>query len=139
MEHNGVSILHARLSRVERRIRAIITLWALSLFAMMLLGVLVQRAASQPPVVRARSIEIVDRVGIERLLLSITSDGTPGLRMRDAKGKVRLELSVDSRGRPGLVLADDSGKTRAVFVLLAEEGPTLRMFDAAGKELFRAP
>lgn|SRR2546422_9081853 len=139
MEHSGSQVLNARLSLVERRLRAVITLWALSLFAMVPLGVLIQQAGSQPTIVRARSIEIVDRAGMERLLLSITSDGTPGLRVRDAKGKVRLELSVDPKGRPGLTFADDSGKLRAVFVLLAEEGPTLRMFDAAGKEVFRAP
>jgi hypothetical protein len=52
---------------------------------------------------------------------------------------VRLTLDVDYKGRPGLVFANEAGKARAVFVLLSEEGPTLRLFDAAGKELFRAP
>ncbi len=142
MSEVRTEILERRIFAVERRLHLAVAGWVLSVVVLALVGGAAQKTGAQPstmPILRAQAVEVVDKTGMGRVLLGITSDGTPGVRIRDAKGNARLELSVDHRGRPGLIFADEAGKARAIFVLLAEEGPTLTLFDATGKVLFRAP
>jgi hypothetical protein len=79
--------LQVRLQRIERRLHVVLMGWGLSVLVLALLGIAVQKAATQPSTVRAQSFEIVDKTGMARVLLGMTSDGSPGLRIRDSKGQ----------------------------------------------------
>jgi hypothetical protein len=93
--------------------RVVVAGWVLSVAVFVLLGVAVQQAVSQPEVLRARRIEVVDTAGRLRIALGVASDGSPGLGFWDTTGRVRIALVVDPDGSPGLSLHDAAG--RALF------------------------
>ena len=157
MDLQEFRVLHARLSCVERRLRMVVLVWVLSVVGLVLLGVVVQRASSQPAVLRARTFEVVDATGRARLVLTVFEgepelrlldiagrsrltldifEGEPGLRLWDATGKSRLTLSM-FEGQPSLLFRDRAGKAR--IVLTTGEGSMLRLYDPSGRLLFRAP
>lgn len=61
--------LHARLCKVERRFRAVVTAWTLSTVVFGVLGAWMGQAHSQPSVVRARELQVVDDQGRVRISL----------------------------------------------------------------------
>lgn len=139
MEHLEFAVLQARVERLERRMRVVVAGWVVSAVVFVLLGVAVQQAVSQSEVVRARRIEVVDEAGRTRALLAARpGDGAPALHFLDATGRLRIAL-VTVEGSTGLSLYDAEGRTRIVLAILPDAPPGLRLWDAAGRVLFRAP
>lgn len=116
MEGQGLEALRARLEQVERRLRFAAVAWVASVLVAILLGVAAQQAVSQPEVLRARRIEVVDAAGRTRISLGTAPDGTSWLGLQDAAGEIRAGLAVFPDGSPRLTL-----------------------WDAAERVLFRAP
>jgi hypothetical protein len=78
-------------------------------------------AASDPEVVRARAIELVDQHGQVRAQLNVESNGEAVFRLRDAKGEVRVKLGAGGEGS-GLLLLD--GWTQPGIQMLAKADGT---------------
>ena len=111
-------------------------------------------------VIRAERFEVVDENGMLRALLSLGTDGEPGLRLYDKNGQHRAALSLLNNGEPRLGLYDkdgsravlgvvdgeprlwffdQNGKYRAALVLNADEEPRLSFIDKNGNVIWRAP
>ncbi len=71
--------------------RMMVTGWVLSVVTLVLLGVAVQQAASQPQVLRARRIEVVDAAGKARVVLGVLPTGV-GLSVMDTAYRPRVAL-----------------------------------------------
>ena len=106
MERQEFDFLRTRIERLERRMRMVVAGWVLSVAVVVLLGVAVQQAVSQPEVSRTRRIEVVDAAGRRRILLGIDPDGSPVLALWDTAGRPRILLSIRPDGAPGLSLWD---------------------------------
>jgi len=134
MEQQEFEALRKRLDRVERRLRVAVVGWVVSIATVVVLGVAVQQAVSQPEVLRARSFEVVDAAGRVRIALAVGRDGSSGLGLYDVAGRVRGVLSVLPDGSPGLGLYDAAGQARIGLGLLPDESPWLSLLDAAERE-----
>ncbi len=100
MECHEFEVIRARLEKVERRLRMTLVGWVVSLVMLVLVGGASQYATSQPTVLRARSLEVVDQMGRARIVLSV--DRVPG--------------SSESRpGVSGIWLLDDTGRHLATL------------------------
>ena len=58
--------------------------------------------AADTPVIRAKSIELVDDLGKVRAQFFTAANGNVGLAMYDGKGKMRSQLGILNEGQPGL-------------------------------------
>jgi len=138
MERQESELLLARVERLERRLRVAVVGWVVSIATVVVLGVAVQ-AISQPEVLRARRIEVVDTAGRARIVLGVLPDGSLGLGLWDAAGRPRIGLGVAPDRSPALGLSDAAGRPRIGLVVLPDGSPVLGLWDAARRELFRAP
>lgn len=64
-----------------------------------------QQGETIPAVLRAQSIELVDKQGQARAQLFLGEDGSGNLRLRDGAGTVRVKLGATETGA-GLILFD---------------------------------
>lgn len=64
--------------------RVVVAGWVFSVATFVLLGVAVQQAVSQPEVLRARRIEVVNAAGRAYIVLGVSPDVAPGLNILDA-------------------------------------------------------
>jgi hypothetical protein len=64
-------------------------------------------AQTQPEVVRARAIELVDSRGRVRAQLNVESSGEVIFRLRDSAGTIRVKLGASEDGS-GLLLANEA-------------------------------
>ena len=64
-------------------------------------------AQTQPDVVRAREIELVDSRGRVRAQLNVESSGEVVFRLRDSAGTIRVKLGASEDGS-GLLLANEA-------------------------------
>lgn len=64
-------------------------------------------AQTQPDVIRARAIELVDGRGRVRAQLNVESSGEVVLRLRDSTGTIRVKLGASDDGS-GLLLANEA-------------------------------
>ena len=128
--------LEERMERLERENRRL-KVGMLAVVAVV--AGLVCIAATEPvaKVVRAERFEVVDAEGRVRAGLGLPAppaaanlprapyavdalavlDGSPGLTLRDEKGKTRAGLMVSDDGSPSLMLLDETGKARAMLVV----------------------
>ena len=67
-------------------------------------------AQPDTPIIRARSIELVDSKGQSRALLSVETNGETVFRLRDSDGTIRVKLGASKEGS-ALVLLNDSTET----------------------------
>jgi hypothetical protein len=89
MENQDTVALQVRLSVLEHRLRMVTIGGAFILIVSIVLGLFIQRAASQATVIRAREISLVDTAGRERIHMSAatTPFGEAGILIKDASGK----------------------------------------------------
>jgi hypothetical protein len=162
MERPEFESLQARLHRVERRMRLVLVGWIASAVALVLLGVVAGGATSQPEVLRAQAVEVVDaagktrialhvrqgvavvrladRVGQSRIEFAVFPDEYAGVQLSDGAGRPRIRLSVDSGGAPALWLFDALARHRLGLKVLSDGGPRLWLLDATtGQVRFQAP
>ncbi len=143
METQELKAIHTRLEKLERRVRMTLAGWVVSLAVIVLLGAASQHAASQPAVLRVRSLEIVDQEGRPRIVLSADQvpgrselrPGVTGIWLLDTSGRHRAMLSTTPDGfaslsfadpaRPqqvgtfsldGMILSDTAGRGRIQFI-----------------------
>ena len=79
-------------------------------------------AAAQPiePIIRARTLELVDAHGRVRSRLSVETDGEVILRLFDQTGTIRVKLGASESGS-GLLLTDET--TEPGVQILARRAP----------------
>jgi len=140
MDGAEVWAMHARLQRVENRLRVVALGWLLSIVVFGVLAIGVRQAASQqqqtaPPLdlLRARSIEVVDAAGNARIALNVSAEGTAEIVLSESAGKGRMWFSVRSDGIPSAVLADAMGKGRIWMTAYPDRSSGLILSDATGK------
>jgi hypothetical protein len=83
------------------------------------------QAKSVPGVVRAQTIELVDRRGRVRAQLKVETGGQVVFRLRDAAGRVRVKLGADGAGS-GLVLMNETSEP-GVHVLATRSATSLAL------------
>lgn len=84
-----------------------------------------QRAEESPSVIRAQSIELVDKQGQVRAQLYLGEDGGGNLRLRDATGTVRVKLGATTEGA-GLILFDKEVEP-AIWAATNKSGTSLKL------------
>ncbi|MBM3471555.1 MAG: hypothetical protein FJX73_12320 [Armatimonadetes bacterium] len=152
MERTEFDALLDRLRIVERRLRLVFIVLALSLVAFVTLIVPVQQADSQPSTLRARAVEIVDEGGRRRITLDAVA-GEPALRFWDATGTANIVLSAGP-AKPGFLFLDAVQRSYVMldpagvlFVSPAGQasmgvdtrGPALWFVDSTGRVFYRIP
>ncbi len=138
-----IEVLNMRLQNLEWRLRATLIAWVVSLVMVVVLVAASQRTTSQPTVVRARAVEVVDETGRARIVLSADRvpgsperrPGVTGIWLLDPSGRQLAKLTAAANGssslsysdptRPlqygtfsldGLILSDTAGKGRIQFM-----------------------
>jgi hypothetical protein len=84
-----------------------------------------------PAVLRAQSIELVDKQGQARAQLFLGEDGSGNLRLRDGSGTVRVKLGATPTGA-GLILFDQDVEP-AIWASTDKSTTSLRLAEK-GKE-----
>lgn len=96
----------------ERTTQVLLAIIAVLLAAHLLRPALISSSAQAsqagniPAVLRAQSIELVDKQGQARAQLFLGDDGSGNLRLRDGAGTVRVKLGATPTGA-GLILFDE--------------------------------
>jgi len=161
MDQVAYVALEARLSQVERRLRATRAGWLFSVVALAVLGMGVQQAASQNEVLRTGGLEIVDAAGVariafrlrgeeaevviadaqgrDRIWFNVAPDGTPGAVFTDSTGVGRLWITARPERPAGLIFSDGTGRGRVWLGAFSEASTGLVLVDANGKVIFQAP
>lgn len=124
--------MEAEIRALKRRLYSVLCGSIAVMTVLVFLGVFVQYASSQSPVVRTRRVEIVDSGGKNRIVLGVES-GSPTLMLFDHLGKQRAGMFILPDGDPALGLADGTGRIRIGLGVRRDGSPTLALRDAAGK------
>lgn len=103
MEREEFEALRRRLAQVERRMHLVVTGWVFSMAVMLVLGVAVRIAMSQPQVVSVRALNILDEAGRRRIALDAVA-GEPSIRIFDSSGTSIIALG--GVPTPGLFMTD---------------------------------
>ncbi|HDZ22392.1 hypothetical protein LCGC14_0204410 [marine sediment metagenome] len=82
-------------------------------------------------------LKLLDANGRTRAKLVTLSDGRPVMHLLGESGRSAVQLSVE--GAPRIALTDKSGAVRADLSLDAGGSASLTIYDAGGKELWKAP
>ena len=112
MDTDEVNELTDRLQRVERRVFIMGAGWLLSIVMLVVLWIGTQHASSQTPVLKARSLTLVDQSDRTRLFFGISDQGNPGVWLYDENGKTRIHLGIDFARAPEIVFSDENGNER---------------------------
>lgn len=82
-------------------------------------------------------LKLLDADGRTRVKLVTLSDGRPVMHLLGQSGRSAVQLSVEDT--PRIALTDKSGAVRADLSLDAGGSASLTIYDAGGKELWKAP
>jgi hypothetical protein len=114
---------------------------ALSAFNLALLLMALAHArptfVQDPPVLRARALELVDEKDVIRARLNVEADGEVVFRLTDQKGTIRVKLGAGADGS-GLLLANQATEPR-IHLLAKSPGSRIRLANPGGKELVLEP
>jgi len=122
--------LEARIRTLERRSMRLSAIAAV-LAVGFLLSILTQMLPR--PAVDAQRFMLRDSTGAWRGALMMREDGSPVLRLNDARGKARLYGVVLPDGNARLRFTDSTGVHRAILELQQQSLPQLRLFGADGR------
>jgi hypothetical protein len=151
MERQEFEALQARLHKMERWMRIVVTGWVLSMAVMLVLGVAVRTAISQPEVVSVRALNILDEAGRRRITLDAVA-GDPRIRILDSLGTPTIALGGVLT--PGLLMTDSAKRSYVLLdaygILFAgppgqagmkvdTQGPVFWFVDSSGRVFFRLP
>ena len=89
MDHQEFAVLQSRFQKVEWRLRLVLAAWMVSIVVLVLLGIVVQRASSQPGILKARALDIIDAAGQTRITLYADASG-PVLGLYGTPGKLTV-------------------------------------------------
>jgi len=110
-DHMDFSSFRARLEKAERRLRAVVIGWVLSMAVLTVLGVGVERANSQLSQLRVHAVELTDLTARARLKAAAPPDGTAFISLLDEAGHMRLLFLVAADGTPLIAGYDAAGHT----------------------------
>jgi len=120
-DHTDIRSLRARLDETERRLRAVVIGWVLSVAVLTVMSVGVERVNSQLAQLRVHAVELTDLTGRARLKAAAPTDGTANISLLDETGHVRLLLLVAADGTPLIAGYDAAG--HAIFSSLQFVAP----------------
>ncbi|MDQ3844488.1 MAG: hypothetical protein M3342_10810 [Bacteroidota bacterium] len=89
-------------------------------------------AQTNAPVIRARSIELVDGKGQSRALLSVEANGETVFRLRDAEGTIRVKLGASTEGSALLLL--NASTNPGIHALAKSNGTSVTLIDKNGQK-----
>ena len=121
--------LETRIAAVEsslRRTRRTNLALLLGLTALVVGG-----AQSQPDILTARQINVVDAQGHERVIITGDDNGMAGVRIFDAAGQVRVSSGVAADNSSYTQWFDTEGRSR--LAALCSQGGSLQWRDADGR------
>ncbi len=130
--------LTRRLDTLEmqnRRLRAVASVVALSLSALLIMGL----TSYGRKTVTAERFVLKDGQGRVRMTLSETDRGNIAMGFTDAAGRPRTVLLVDSAGSASVGLSDSAGKVRLGLNVGVDGAPSLFLVDGSGGPLFKIP
>jgi hypothetical protein len=134
--------MHARLERLEHRLRATYIGWLITIVVIGVLALGVQQAASQQTgapqpvpldVLKTRGLEIVDAAGNVRISLGVSPEGIAEVMLTESSGRARMWFTVRPDGIPSVVLADSSGRGRIWMTAYPDRSSGMIFSDPAGK------
>jgi hypothetical protein len=108
-DHVDISGFRVRLEKAERRLRAVVIGWVLSVAVLTVLGVGVERANSQLSQLRVHAVELTDLPGRARVKAAAPTDGTAFISLLDEAGRIRLLFLVAADGTPLIAGYDAAG------------------------------
>ncbi len=94
----------------------------------------VGEAAPAPPVVSARTVEVVGADGRRQIVLGTSSEGSPGIWVFDKSGKVRLSLGLYADGNASLVLNDAGEQAVQIFRTVGPSSAPVLVMKAEGRD-----
>jgi hypothetical protein len=105
----------------------------------LLLAAFTQRpqSSTEPQVLRATALELVDESGRIRGRLNVEPEGEVVLRLLDERGRIRVKLGAGTDGS-GLLLANDATEP-GVHLLATSKGSSMRVANRDGRERLIAP
>jgi hypothetical protein len=129
MDVQDFTALQTRLDKLEAKSRTLTFMlsWSYLGFAFLLFFLLITRQVG-PGVVKARTFEVVDRLGNTSVRMGDLPDGSMGLSISDSTGKTRASLSMNQIGVPEFYLNDDKGQDRACLSLSKEGNPQMMLY-----------
>jgi hypothetical protein len=92
---------------------------------------------SVAPLLRARSLELVDIGGKTRARINVESTGDVVFRLMDENGTIRVKIGASKSGS-GLVLLNDTTEV-GVHLLANDAGSSLRLRDKNGRQRLISP
>jgi hypothetical protein len=136
MDDLRLEALRLRVQRLERRLCTVLVAWLISVLVLGFLGPFVQPAISQPSVLRARTLEIIDAKGKPVIRLRTSEIGGALVEIADGAGKTRVAIS----GSASTLWINDQSGEKPLFALGVDlDGPWLKLVDPRGRTLFKAP
>jgi hypothetical protein len=157
MSAHDLDGIHAAMGRLERRQRALIVGWVVTV---VVCGVLlaVHRAHGDPQVIEAHRIKVTDAQGRQTILIGMNDAGLPGIwlyrpgakewslhvgvsgpapvvALRSAGGEAELGFANEL---PGLWYRDASG-ARRVTIDFQGRNPEIVLYDETKKIMWRTP
>jgi hypothetical protein len=121
----------------SQRIAVVVSAANLALLFVVLSQARATPAQAPSPVLRGRSLELVDERGRMRARLNVESGGEVVLRLLDQKGTIRVKLGASEDGS-GLLLANDATEP-GVHILAKSDGSRLRLANKDGRERIITP
>jgi hypothetical protein len=122
--------IEARIEQLERRLRRVTAICAV-LAVGFVLGLSSQLLPR--PALDAQRFMLRDSIGTWRGALMMREDGSPVLRLNDARGKSRLYAVVLPDGNPRLRFTDSTGTHRAILELEQHSRPQLSLLGEDGR------
>jgi len=133
-ESPEVELLRSRVDKLEQRVRMVVMGWVLGVTVFLLLGVAVRQAISQPEVLRARRIEVVDAAGRARISLLVAPDGNYAQFLLQGAAGESIGLAVFADRTLSLSLADATRVRLQLALHRFPDGSGLTLYDAAGEK-----
>ena len=87
---------------------------------------------AEAPIIRARSIELIDSKGQSRALLSVETNGETVFRLRDSDGTIRVKLGASKDGS-ALLLLNDSTEV-GIHALAKNNGTSVTLVNKTGEK-----
>ncbi len=138
VEDSSVVELLARVTKLERRNRTVMLIFALFIVAALVATTdswLNQTIIVQQKLMESKELTLIDKDGNTRMFIRMFSR-VPVLQILDANGKPRMSMGLRFDDTPFIDLSDRKGNTRATLEITADDSPALSMFNEQGDTTF---
>ncbi len=138
VESTSVEDLLARVAKLERRNRLVVSFFALFTAVALVaasVAVLNQNIIVQQKLMESKELTLIDNDGNARLFIRMFSR-VPVLQILDSNGKPRMSMGLRFDDTPFIDLSDRNGNTRATLEITTDDSPALTMFNENGDTTF---